>query len=180
MKRSLFILAASILISIDADAIEPSQLAFFDSLSSLCQQRFEGEMTYPEEGLNSFKGKTLLAKFIHCEDSQIRVSFEVGDDKARTWLITKTKKGLELKHDHRHKDGTEYDINMYGGLAKKGGTALSQSFAANKATANAIPAAKTNVWTLSLSDDMQNLRYYLERHAEPRFNAEFVRMIDKD
>jgi len=180
MKQSCITFIALALLSASANANEKSQNAFFKSLSSLCQQRFEGKMTYPEQGLTSFENKVLHARFIHCSESQIKVSFEVGDDKSRTWLISKTNKGLELKHDHRHMDGTEYDINLYGGLAKKGGTVLSQSIAANKATAKAIPAAKTNVWTLSLSEDMQNLRYYLERHSEPRFNADFVRMPSKN
>jgi len=38
-----------------------------------------------------------------------------------------------------------------------------------------IPAAVTNVWTISLSPDGRKLTYYLERDAKPRFKAELYR-----
>lgn len=85
--------------------------------------------------------------------------------------------GLELRHDHRHPDGTPDAVTMYGGLAGEGGTARSQSFLADAATAKMVPGAETNVWTVSLSEDGTVLSYLLERHAKPR--ARFVlRRVD--
>ena len=173
----LFLLAlASAPASIGAQT-EPSneQASFFESLKVLCRQTFSGEMTFPTEGQDAFAGKELVAHFQSCSESQIRIPFSVGEDTSRTWIINKTEFGLQLKHDHRHKDGSEHEINMYGGMAVSGGNSLTQSFAADKHTAAIIPAASTNVWSLTLSDDAQTLTYHLERNAAPRFTAELFR-----
>lgn len=174
------VLLLSTLIGTSASIAAPAELnneqeSFFESLKALCKASFSGEMTFPTEGQDSFAGKKLIANFEACSDSQIQIPFAVGEDTSRTWLINKTEFGLQLKHDHRHKDGSEHEINMYGGMAISGGTSLSQSFAADKHTATIIPAASTNVWTLTLSDDAQTLTYHLERNAAPRFTAELVR-----
>jgi len=132
-------------------------------------------MTFPTEGQDAFAGKELVAHIETCTESQIRIPFSVGDDTSRTWLINKSEFGLQLKHDHRHEDGSEHEINMYGGMAGNEGSSSSQSFAADKHTATIIPAASTNVWTLTLSDDTKSLTYHLERNAAPRFTAELVR-----
>ena len=156
-------------------ALNDQQDSFFESLKALCQQTFSGEMTFPTEGQDAFAGKELVAHFESCSESQIRIPFLVGEDTSRTWIINKTEFGLQLKHDHRHKDGSEHEINMYGGMAVIGENSLSQSFAADKHTATIIPAASTNIWTLSLSDDTQTLIYHLERNAAPRFTAELFK-----
>jgi len=95
----------------------------------------------------------------------------VGENKSRTWIITKSPEGLLLKHDHRHKDGTPDEVTMYGGWANDSGSNSSQFFAADAFTAKLIPAASTNVWNMELSDDNSQFTYYLERHNKPRFKA---------
>ena len=152
----------------------PAQEQFFGSLSSVCGQRFEGEMTYPTEGQDSFAGKLLVAKVNFCTDKEIRISFDVGEDRSRTWIVSKTNLGLQLKHDHRQEDGTEDEINMYGGLASESGSKFSQAFSADAHTANIIPEAKTNVWTITLSEDGKSFTYHLERNNAPRFTAELT------
>jgi hypothetical protein len=148
-----------------------SQLAFFDVLSSLCGQRFEGAMTFPTEGQDDFAGKLLVAKIESCTETEIRVPFDVGEDHSRTWIVSKTEQGLQLKHDHRHADGTPDEVNMYGGLAVDKGSKLSQAFAADTHTAKIIPAASTNVWNLTLNSDRTSMTYHLTRHDAPRFTA---------
>ncbi len=129
-------------------------------------------MTFPKEGQDSFANKLLVAHIKTCTDDEIRIPFHVGEDHSRTWIVSKTEHGLQLKHDHRHEDGTPDEINMYGGLANEAGTNLSQSFAADTHTATIIPAAETNVWTMTLSEDSTAFTYHLERHNAPRFTAE--------
>jgi hypothetical protein len=34
-----------------------------------------------------------------CTDTEIRISFRVGEDKSRTWIITLDEKGLLFNHD---------------------------------------------------------------------------------
>jgi len=157
-----------------------AQLAFFNSLSKLCGESFDGQMTFPTEGQDSFAGKLLVASIETCTDTEIRIPFHVGSDHSRTWIVSRTQNGLQLKHDHRHEDGTPDEINMYGGLAGDDGSALSQSFAADIHTATIIPEAKTNVWTMTLSDDQTAFTYHLERLNAPRFTAELTKSIDLD
>lgn len=149
--------------------------AFFAKLRAACGASFEGASVFPRNPGDAFAGKRLVATVASCSDSEIRVPFVVGEDRSRTWVITKTGGGLQLKHDHRHADGTPDAQTMYGGMATETGSELSQSFAADDHTAKLIPAAATNVWTLSLSADGRTLTYYLERDGKPRFKADLIR-----
>jgi hypothetical protein len=144
---------------------------FFATLKGLCGARFEGAMTFPADGQHEFAGKRLVAHVASCSDDEVRVPFQVGEDRSRTWVFSRTADGLQLKHDHRHADGTPDAVTLYGGLASATGTPLKQSFPADAYTAKLIPAAVTNVWTVSLSADGTSLTYHLERDAKPRFTA---------
>lgn len=150
--------------------------AFFESLGKLCGARFEGAMTFPTSGQDDFAGKLLVAEFQSCTTSEIRIPFAVGENTSRTWIISRTAGGLQLKHDHRHPDGTEDAVSMYGGEALPNGSAASQSFAADAHTKQLIPDAATNVWTISLSNEGSTLVYDLKRHEKPRFTAELKRV----
>ena len=151
--------------------LNKNQQAFFDKVKSMCGARFEGESVFPEDPGDSFSGKLLVAAIETCGDDEIRIPFMVGADTSRTWVLTRTVKGLQLKHDHRHADGTPDEVTLYGGVAVDAGSALSQSFPADSYTADLIPEASTNEWFLSFSADGQELTYYLERHGKPRFKA---------
>jgi hypothetical protein len=145
--------------------------AFFHRIASLCGSAFEGYSSFPPDPDHSFAGRLLVATVSVCTENEIRIPFAVGEDQSRTWILTRDDRGLLLKHDHRHEDGTPDEITMYGGWATEGGAERSQSFAADEHTAQLIPEAATNVWRLSLSADGRELTYYLERHSEPRFEA---------
>lgn len=169
---SIAAISALLLLSSCASPITKNpQNAFFDTLSSLCGERFEGVMTFPTEGQDSFANKKLIAKFDSCNNEYVKIPFAVGDDTSRTWVITQRASGLELKHDHRHADGTPDDINLYGGSTQNSGSALSQSFFADDHTKKLIPNASTNVWTISFNANKTELKYHLERHQRPRFTA---------
>ena len=150
---------------------QDARAQFFTTLKSLCGARFEGARTFPTDTTDSFAGKLLVAEISTCAEEEVRVPFTVGEDRSRTWIFTRIGSGLQLKHDHRHADGTPDAVTMYGGMAKPTGTALSQSFAADTLTARLIPAAATTVWTVSLSADKRRLTYHLERNGQPRFTA---------
>lgn len=153
----------------------PAQLdpraQYMAALNSLCGQRFEGAMTYPPDPKHAFANKLLVAQFAKCSDTEVRIPFLVGADTSRTWVITPTASGLDLRHDHRHADGTPDAETMYGGMTKSAGTALSQSFFADDYTGKLIKGAGTNVWTISISPDKNTLTYHLDRDAKPRFDA---------
>lgn len=155
---------------------QDTRTQFFARLRSLCGTRFEGASTFPTDTTDSFAGKKLVAEVASCTEGEVRVPFAVGEDRSRTWLFTRVGSGLQLKHDHRHADGTPDAVTMYGGMAGLAGSALSQSFAADAHTAQLIPAAATNVWTVSLSADGRRLTYHLERNGRPRFTAVLTRV----
>ena len=119
--------------------------------------------------------KRKIGRLESCTDTEIRIPFHVGENRSRTWLVTKTNNGLQLKHDHRHEDGTPDEINMYGGLAGDTGSHLSQSFTTDAHAAKIIPAASTNVWSMTLTEDKRMLTYHLERHNAPSFTAELTK-----
>jgi hypothetical protein len=147
--------------------------SFFDNLSKHCGKTYVGKSVFPEDPGDAFAGKELIMHVKDCSENEIRVPVKVGDDTSRTWVFTKTPKGLLLKHDHRHADGTPDEVTMYGGYANEASTALQNNFAADEHTAQLLPEAKTNVWSLSFDDDTKTFTYYLERHSKPRFKALF-------
>jgi hypothetical protein len=154
-----------------APALNENQQAFFNRVASMCGARYEGESVFPEDPGDAFSGQLLVAVIETCEVDEIRIPFLVGPDSSRTWVLTRTAEGLQLKHDHRHEDGTPDEVTLYGGVATDPGSPLSQSFPADSYTADLIPEASSNEWFLSFSADGQELTYYLERHGKPRFKA---------
>ncbi len=146
---------------------------FFENISKLCGHSYNGKTLFPNDPTHAFAGKTLTIKIAECTDREIRIPFKVGKDTSRTWILSKTEKGLLFKHDHRHEDGTPHDVTLYGGYASTQGTTMIQSFPADKQTHQLVPEGKTNVWTLSLNEADNTLTYFLERHNKPRYKAVF-------
>lgn len=108
-----------------------------------------------------------------CSADSIMVPFHVGENRSRTWVLTRTATGLRLKHDHRHEDGVPDSVTMYGGDTRETGDSTRQAFHADSLTATLIPAARTNVWTLELVPG-QSFAYVLRREGSTRyFRAEF-------
>jgi hypothetical protein len=157
-------------------AAEDARDLFFERVAGLCGSVYEGFSSFPTDPGDSFAGKLLVATVSSCTEEEIRIPFAVGENRSRTWILTRSEEGgLLLQHDHRLDDGSPDEITMYGGWAVDGGSATSQSFAADDHTKALIPEAATNVWTLTLSEDSEKLTYALERHARPRFRATLTR-----
>ena len=175
MKLTTALLASALSLVTAPGIAGDTHAAFFGKLSALCGAVYEGASVFPQDPADQFAGKKLVATIASCKADEIRIPFVVGADRSRTWLIRRGAEGLTLAHDHRHEDGTPDKQTMYGGLASAPGSALSQSFLADTYTAKLIPAAVTNVWTLTLSPDASKMTYYLERDGKPRFKAELYR-----
>ena len=149
------------------------QHTFWASLQALCGQAFAGTLVEMSPPDTSFTGKEFVMHVWQCEDSVVRVPFFVGEDRSRTWVISRTAAGLRLKHDHRHEDGTEDEVTQYGGDTVEPGGTTQQEFTADAHTASLIPAAATNVWTLEILPG-QSFAYALRREGtERRFRVEF-------
>jgi hypothetical protein len=168
--------------------------AFWSRLSALCGQAFPGIAVEGPPGDTTFTTQPLVAHVRSCTDDEIRIPFHVGQDRSRTWVITRTESGLRLKHDHRHEDGSEDAVTQYGGdsdgwagflarntgdIAREIGTpppageAGKQEFPADSLTATVIPAAISNVWTFEVEPG-RHLAYALRRvGTDRRFRIEF-------
>ncbi len=136
----------------------PAQDSFFKSLTDLCGHAFAGEILIDTNKSKSFTGKKLVMHVRKCTDTYIEIPFHVGDNASRTWVITRTGSGLQLKHDHRHEDGTSEDLTMYGGHTVDDGYAQVQSFPVDAPTKQMfveqkIPGSNQNTWQMFVYDD---------------------------
>ena len=138
---------------------------FWGNLKLLCGKSFEGTLELPEND-EQFGDKKLVMHARSCNDSIIKIPFFVGEDKSRTWVITLKNDRITLKHDHRHKDGTDDEITMYGGTTTNSGQSSLQSFPADQETKTMIPAASSNTWWITLDD--KQFTYNLRRLGTPR------------
>jgi len=153
-----------------------SEKEFFKELQTRKGKTFYGKAIYMPDNtkVNDFWGKVLSFRVSRGNRSELRLPFNVGENQTRTWILTKTKGGIRLKHDHRHTDGSPDSITNYGGDSdQKLGNRLAQYFPADEFTSNLIPAAKTNRWIMEFSPDRKKFYYILERNNELRFKAEF-------
>ncbi len=157
----------------DLPAGPDPQIVFWESLTTLCDQAFEGRVVESQPPDTSFAGKALIMHVRECLLGEIRIPFHVGEDRSRTWVITTTETGLRLKHDHRHADGKVDAITQYGGDTQALGTASVQEFHADSLTAALVPAAATNLWTIELQPG-KLFAYALRRDGtDRRFRVEF-------
>lgn len=149
------------------------QLVFWESLQALCGQAFEGRLVESVPPDPSFEGQDMVMHVRSCDMAETRIPFFVGADRSRTWVLTPTSVGLRLKHDHRHEDGSEDEVTQYGGDTEGRGTPSSQDFHADSYTAELVPTAATNIWTIELLGDSV-FAYALRREgSDRRFRVEF-------
>lgn len=124
--------------------------SFLANLRAHCGKAYEGRMVNPMPGDSVMARARLVMHVRECGDT-VRVPFHVGEDRSRTWVFTRTAAGVRLKHDHRHADGKPDSVTQYGGDSRAGGSAALVDFPADAFTANLIPVARTNVWTVELT-----------------------------
>ena len=154
------------------------QAAFWQKLTALCGKTFQGKMLTHDPLDADMAGRIMVMEVASCTETQIRIPFYVGPDPAavsdkraewdrsRTWVLTRTAAGIQLKHDHRHADGTPDDVTNYGGTAPIGGFGVAayephggaQSWlhfpvddeSIANFRANGLGKSVTNVWSIAL------------------------------
>jgi hypothetical protein len=160
-KRLFFLIGLTLGLSFMgfAQGQAPSQ-KFWELLSSHCGKSYEGKLVSPDSDPR-FAGK-LVMHVRSCEEGRLRIPFFVGEDLSRTWVLTMDEQQLiQLKHDHRHADGSEDAVTQYGGKATNTGSASTQFFPADAFTAGLLPAAVGNVWWITV--DETSFTYNLRR-----------------
>lgn len=178
----------------DAPPVESAQDVYWARLQALCGQAFPGTAVEGPVGDTTFTTRELIAHVRSCTADEIRIPFHVGEDRSRTWVLTRTASGIRLKHDHRHEDGSEDTQTQYGGdtddwsgyfarnsaaVAQEVGTPTGegepgkQEFPADAHTAQLIPDAASNIWTIEVEPG-HHYAYALRRvGTERRFRIEF-------
>ena len=154
--------------------LAPAQEAFWAALRAHCGRAYEGRVALSagSAGDTAMAGKRLVMHVRQCGAGEIRVPFHVGEDRSRTWVVTRTPTGLRLKHDHRHEDGKPDSVTWYGGDTRGPGAAHAQSFPADAHTASLNPLFRTNVWTMEI--ERERFVYDLVRvGTNRRFRVEF-------
>ena len=113
-----------------ADLPEPQE-AFLSNLAEHCGEAFEGEITRRPETDQLFRGdEVLTVHFRRCEPQRLELPFHVEDNRSRTWVITRTTAGLDLRHDHRYPDGRPETggSSWYGAPTRGPGESYRQEF----------------------------------------------------
>ncbi len=119
---------------------------------------FAGLLVSADAADSGMVGKPLVMHVRVCDAAETQIPFHVGDDRSRTWFLTRTADGVRLKHRHRHADGSLDSRTFYGGdssgpaqMLPGGGWRLSfPADAESKAlfVAQGIPQSAGNVWSV--------------------------------
>ena len=169
MKQKLilacFIAASAITVNAQTEA--PNNV-FWKELEKLCGKAFAGTLVAAPADDTTFKDKTLVMHVRACEKDRIRIPFIIGENRSRTWVLTRKDDRLLLRHDHRHEDGKPDTVTMYGGWTTSVGLPTRQMFPADQETVNTIPAAAPNVWWIELVPG-EHFTYNLRRVGSERY-----------
>ena len=131
---------------------------FFANVAGLCGKAFAGRVVVNEPtptAADPFEGRTLVFHVRRCGKDRLELPFHVGDDRSRTWVLTRVGSAISLKHDHRHRDGASDRLTMYGGVTSKPGTAVRQEFPADAESKDLftrlkLPVSLPNVWAMEI------------------------------
>jgi len=170
---------AILLLAVTSLAQSPTD-TFWNELKKLCGKAFAGSIVADTSPSPDFTGKAMVMHVRSCEADRIRIPFFVGENRSRTWVLTKKGNRIELKHDHRHEDGTPDKVTMYGGTTSNPGEPTRQFFPADEETTRVVapPAGKAqsaaaNFWWNDLVPGA-NFSYNLRRLGGDRlFTVKF-------
>ena len=175
--RNVFIaIAAAALAACTTSSAPMAQDRFFANLATLCGNAYEGRVVTTDAADAQFASQRLVMHVRGCSADEIRVPFHVGENRSRTWVITRAGSGLRLKHDHRHEDGSEDTLTQYGGDTIGEGSDVRQEFPADEFSkqlfrANNIPVSVDNVWAMELHPG--RMFAYELRRPNRHFRVEF-------
>lgn len=178
MKQILASVAAALALSActTVPAPAPQQDAFMANLNALCGQRFEGRVVTTDPADASFARSRLLMHVRDCSADEVRIPFWVGEDRSRTWVISREDSGLTLKHDHRDPEGKPVGLHWYGGDTTSAGTTNRQEFPVDDFsielfTAGDAAVSTTNVWAVEVHPG--RMFAYELRRPNRHFRVEF-------
>jgi hypothetical protein len=162
-----------------ASADQAGPDAFMARLAQHCGQAFAGRVVTntPAPPDDAFAGRALVMHVRECNEGELKIPFHVGEDRSRTWVLTRTPTGLRLKHDHRHEDGSSDAVTMYGGDTTAPGSAIRQEFPVDAESIALFERggnkdSQTNTWAMEI-EPRQRFLYELSRPSGRLFQVEF-------
>ena len=155
---------------------------FMAALAQHCGQAFAGRVVtnVPASATpDPFDGKALVMHVRGCQtpERELRVPFHVGEDRSRTWVLTRVGDGLCLKHDHRHADGSPDAVTLYGGDTREAGSAARQAFPVDAESVamferTGLAGSVRNTWAMEVEPGRRFV-YELSRPDGRLFRVEF-------
>jgi hypothetical protein len=178
MRKFLCLAAFALSACAAAPSVAPAD-QFMARLQALCGKAFAGRLVTTDPADAAMAAQPLVMHVRECRPGEVRIPFHVGDDRSRTWIVTRTAAGLRLKHDHRHADGSPDELTMYGGDTATPGTAARQEFPVDAEsialfTRTDRTVSTTNVWAMEVTPEI--FAYELRRPPFPGgrfFRVEF-------
>ncbi|MEM7639422.1 MAG: hypothetical protein AAF269_10180 [Pseudomonadota bacterium] len=150
---------------------------YFERLTQLCDgQAYAGRLVSNDEADADFQNIEMTIGPASCTGLMVRIPFRVGEDRSRTWEVTRTTDGIRLKHDHRHRDGTEDVLTQYGGDSDDSVTSGRHDFPADQETKDlfireGIEVSTQNTWSVEIEPG-QLFAYQMSR-PNRLFRVEF-------
>ncbi len=160
----------------DAPAPADAASIFFDNVSTLCGKAYSGRLVSGDAVDADFASLPLTIHVRDCSADEIRIPFTVGDDRSRTFVLTRTTSGLRLKHSHLHEDGSADDLTQYGGdsstITPTRAEFPADDFSKALFSEADIPDSRQNTWALEANPNARVFVYEMSR-PERFFRVEF-------
>lgn len=172
--KTLVISALSTILFTACSSTTP-QDKFMSNLSALCGKSFAGKLVSTDAADKDLAAQEMVMHVASCESDEIRIPFNVGENRSRTWVVTKTENGLRLKHQHNHEDGHADKVTHYGGDTVDMGTATHQEFPVDQFSKDmfvreGLNVSVTNIWAIDITPTI--FAYELRRENR-HFRVEF-------
>jgi hypothetical protein len=171
-SRRLVIILAVTVGACARGAPDDPQVAFWQSIRSLCGQAFEGRLIEGSAADRAALVEPLVLEVWQCYSGELRLAVHAGDDHSRVWLVTPTSDGLALHHSLHGPDGEALPYSGYGGETVGLGTATTQVFLPDQETLADVPTSEGAEWVLEVVPG-DRFTYRLRTPAAADFRVDF-------
>ncbi|EKE81451.1 hypothetical protein A10D4_10251 [Idiomarina xiamenensis 10-D-4] len=84
---------------------------FMTQLAKHCGKAYVGQVVSDNLQDTAWASSRIIMHVRNCSAQQIEIPLHVGDDRSRTWVITRLDDQLSLQHVHVHEDGSPDESN---------------------------------------------------------------------
>ena len=142
--------------------------AFWDQLTALCGNAYEGRVTTNYSADRDWKRDRLILDVADCSADGVVINFNRSDDRTRICTVTAMPDGGIGFHISRTEGAGPEGIGTYGGISTEGPDAMAQVFpidAESKAMFEElrIILSTQNVWSFTIDPEAQTLSYHVHR-----------------